>query len=464
MAPFVRRQFGETLYGVMARVKELFDPDGLLAPGVLISQDPREHLRGIKALPAVDPAFDACVECGYCEPTCPAKDLTTTPRQRIGLERVLAAAPPRERRAVAKDFGYQAVDTCAADSLCAVACPVGIDTGKVMKAERAERHGAVVQGLGAVAARNWGPVTGALRTALGLARHVPAGLLPAVTGAARAVLPKDWVPQAGRDLPGPGPARRGGELIGRGQVVGVYFATCINSLFEGAGGLPGVGAALDRLCQAAGVSLLIPEGVQDLCCGTVWTSKGLAKGAELMALRTMAALWRATDRGRLPVVGDAASCSHGLAELAGHLPPKAARAAAKLTVLDAVTFAAGTLAPRLDVGQPVGSVAVHPTCSTVHLGAVDDLTRLAGLAGREVYVPRAWGCCAFAGDRGMLHPELTAAATRPEAQELAAEEARRGGPFDAYVSANRTCELGISRATGRPYVHVLQLLAQTVTS
>ena len=36
-----------------------------------------------------------------------------------------------------------------------------------------------------------------------------------------------------------------------------------------------------------------------------------------------------------------------------------------------------------------------------------------------VEVPENWGCCAFAGDRGMLHPELTASATAKQAAEVA---------------------------------------------
>jgi D-lactate dehydrogenase len=70
-----------------------------------------------------------------------------------------------------------------------------------------------------------------------------------------------------------------------------------------------------------------------------------------------------------------------------------------------------------------------------------------------VFIPDSWGCCAFAGDRGMLHPELTESATRAQADEL-----RRSGAT-AHASCNRTCELGMTRATGAEYQHVLELLA-----
>ncbi len=54
----------------------------------------------------------------------------------------------------------------------------------------------------------------------------------------------------------------------------------------------------------------------------------------------------------------------------------------------------------------------------------------------------------------MLHPELTASATAAEAAEVRALDA------SAHASCNRTCEIGMSRATGRGYRHVLELLEE----
>jgi D-lactate dehydrogenase len=69
-------------------------------------------------------------------------------------------------------------------------------------------------------------------------------------------------------------------------------------------------------------------------------------------------------------------------------------------------------------------------------------------------VPVEWGCCAFAGDRGLLHPELTASASAAEAAEVNSRS------FAEYASVNRTCELGMSRATGHQYRHILELVEQ----
>ncbi|MDR0284626.1 MAG: FAD-binding oxidoreductase, partial [Propionibacteriaceae bacterium] len=143
MAPFVRTQYGEELYEVMCEVKQLFDPWRLLNDGVVITDDPKAHLKHIKSPVAVDPLVDACVECGYCEPVCPARTLTLTPRQRIAVQREIGAARAAGDgelvHALEVAYVYDGIHTCAVDGMCGTACPVGINTGLYIKQRRAER-------------------------------------------------------------------------------------------------------------------------------------------------------------------------------------------------------------------------------------------------------------------------------------------------------------------------------------
>ncbi|ACQ78449.1 FAD linked oxidase domain protein [Beutenbergia cavernae DSM 12333] len=484
MAPYVRRQYGDELYAVMREVKALCDPHGILAPGVLLDDDPQAHLRHLKSVPAVDPALDRCVDCGYCEPVCPSRNTTTTPRQRIALLREIAVAPPRLRDELERDYAYEAVQTCAADSLCVVACPVNIDTGLAMKARRAQGLPAPAQRAGAVAADHWGVGLGAARAGLGVASVVPGPVLSGVTTAARALLGSEWVPHADGALPGPGRPRPSaftsrvrGERASAGRhaphsdadpALGgehdvVFFPACIGELFapeRDASGAPGEGAttAFLALAERAGLRVAIAEQTPDLCCGTPWASKGLTAGADLMAQKLFAALWPLTDGGRLPVVADASSCTHGIHGLASHLPEPDAERWSRVRVVDAVAYARAELLPRLGAvadERLLDRLVLHPTCASVHLGEVDDLAALGGAVAREAVVPENWGCCGFAGDRGLLHPELTRGATEAEAGTVAAL-----GRADAYASCNRTCELGMTRATGKPYRHVLELLEE----
>lgn len=499
MSAYVRRQFGEELYAVMFAVKRLCDPRGILAPGVLLDDDPRAHLRNLKVVPPVSSAVDRCVDCGFCEPGCPSRNTTTTPRQRIALMREAATADPGTRAAIERAFDHDAVDTCAADSLCALACPVSIDTGAVMKGFRGERHGPVARRAGAVVAGQWGPVGTGLRAGLWVAEAVPSPVLPALTSALRKVLDPEWLPQMGPDLPGPGtrrsalldpgdgatrrgqggepavgaaragdgaarPDRSGAPAAGVADVL--FFPSCTGAMFGPASGGAGASAAFLELCHRAGLRVALVAGIDGLCCGTPWSSKGFTDGQNLMARRVADAMQQAVaDRPAgappVPLVCDAASCTHGLAGLAAHLDPVRATLLAEWEILDAVTFVRRRVLPVLEVDEAakVASLVVHPTCSTEHLGIEDDLVAVAQAAARDVVVPASWGCCGFAGDRGMLHPELTAGATEAEAAEIAELEAA-GAPFAAYASCNRTCELGMTRATGRDYEHVLEVLAR----
>ncbi|MEU7694930.1 FAD-binding oxidoreductase [Microbispora hainanensis] len=462
MAPFVRRQYGEELFEVMREVKRLCDPGGTLNPGVVLTDDPEAHLRDLKPVATVEPEVDRCVECGYCEPVCPSRDLTTTPRQRIVLRRELAAAEAAGDHALARqleeEYGYDAIDTCAVDGMCATACPVLINTGDLTKRLRAERHGRTARAGWKSAAKHWDAVTRAMDLAMDIAAASPARLAEGAGRAARAVVSPDAVPQWSRDLPRGGTPRRAAP---HREADAVYVPSCLNTMFAPADGGPGVMAALLRLAERAGLRLHVPEGVGSLCCGTPWSSKGFGDGYEVMRRRVRDALLTATDGGRLPVVSDAASCTEGFERLtAAGSGPATGAASPAVRVLDAVTFVADHVLPRLP--QPpedrrLASLALHPTCSSTRLGLDAAIAKIAGVVAKRVVVPDGWQCCAFAGDRGLLHPELTASATRAEAASVAE------GGFAAHASVNRTCEIGMTRATGKTYHHLLELL-DTITA
>lgn len=448
MAAYVRRQYGDALYDVMRQIKALCDPAGVLNPGVVMSDDPRAHLRDLKTAPRVETEVDRCVECGFCEPICPSRDLTLTPRQRIVARRAEAAlraegTPDALARAeaLADDYDYAGVQTCAVDSMCQTACPVDIDTGQLVRRLRAESQGPLARAAGRTAARHWAGATRVAATGLSAARRAP-GLTEAAARGARRVLDPDVVPQYDRGLPGGGERRRppadGAAAEGPAEVV--LLPSCTGAMF-GSDGVPAHQAFL-TLCERAGVRVVVPEAADALCCGMPWSSKGLVDGNAVMADRLEQVL-RGLAGDDVPIVTDSASCTEGLAKtLAGR----------GLLVEDAVPFAARVLLPRLEPAPVAERLALHPTCASTRAGTDADLRALASAVATEVFVPPSWGCCAFAGDRGLLHPELTASATARQAEEVVAYGA------ELHASCNRTCEIGMSRATGHDYDNVLVLL------
>jgi D-lactate dehydrogenase len=440
MAPYVEREWGERATELMWRVKQLADPDGVLAPGVVLNRDPGAHLRNLKTTPEIEPEAAPCVECGFCEPVCPSRNLTTTPRQRIVLRREIARQPENSplHRALEEEYAYDGLDTCAADGSCRLACPLGIDTGKLVKELRAERHSPRAEALALQGAKRWSGVEKASRVALRVGG-------PAARRTKR-----------GAGLPAPAPARR--PKTQREGAAAVYVPSCTNRIFgraKGATGAASLAEAMVAVSARAGLPVWIPAEVGGSCCGLPWSSKGYGGAHRHKANEMVERLWRWSGEGALPVVIDAASCTHSIAEPGeGVLGEENAGRLAGLQILDSVAWAHDRLLPQLEIARRVGSATVHPTCATRQMGQAPQLRSLAESLAEDVFVAPSATCCGFAGDRGISHPELTAAATADQAAELS------GRRFDARLSSNRTCEIGLTRATGEPYESFVFLLEE----
>jgi len=464
MAPFVETEWGPEAYAVMQRLKTLADPDNLLNPGVIINPDPQAHMADLKRMPVVESEVDKCIECGYCEPKCPSRDLTLTPRQRIvvrrELQRLKEAGSHADYDALNRDFPYMALDTCAADGLCATACPVDIDTGSLVKRFRQIRHTASANQIALLIAKNMRLTEFGARFAMGAGHAVQnmlgiafmrgvTGLLDRVT---RGIMDEAFW-QWSAEMPHP---RRGKLPVRPAQgAEAVYFPACISRIM---GALPGeseettVMQALLNVADRAGVKLHVPEDIQGNCCGVPFSSKGFEAAHNATADRTIENFFHWSNGGELPIVIDTSPCTYGLRTARSHLKPENRAKFDKLRILDSIEFAHDRILPRLAIQRKVHSVALHPVCSAVKMSITPRLVRISNACSDKVLVPRDAGCCAFAGDRGFLFPELTASASAIEATQATAEA------HDGYFSSSRTCEIGMTRATGKVYRSYLHLL------
>ena len=439
MAPFVERQFGNELYQVMKRIKKAFDPANVLNPGVLISSDIDAHMRNIKFNPTISPVADNCVECGYCEPICPSKDLTTTPRQRIVISRAISTAHINGDEKLYKELlaqsQYEVQETCAADGMCATTCPLGINTGELVKELRSHEPAGLRSACWTLASKSWGKSVKQVGGVMSIAQLIPTPLVLTANKLLRLAFGKETAPLWSKDLPRGGKSR---ESISQPNPEFVFFTSCLETMFSSE-----TATSLRSLSKKAGVNFLVPEGISDLCCSTPWKSKGLTNGYESMAEKTYQALLVASMNGKLPIVCENSSCSEGLLDVLR------AKKDSSLTIIDSVDYVASTLLPRLGVKNKINSALLHPTCSSTALGSNQNLKVIASAISLEITILDSWGCCGFAGDRGMLHPELTASATSAQSEEIS------GKKFDSYLSTNLTCEIGMSRATGQKYEHIL---------
>ncbi|MFQ3790143.1 FAD-binding and (Fe-S)-binding domain-containing protein [Halomonas sp. A29] len=457
MAPYVELEWGPDAYALMWQIKALFDPENLLNPDVILSRNPTLHLENLKPLPAADSIVDKCIECGFCEHVCPSRDLTLTPRQRIVIAREMArlealgdaiAEEDAERlAALRRDYRYAGDETCAVDGLCATQCPVGINTGELIREMRHERlasHADMARRVG----RHFSGTTRLARGMLNLAGVGRAvlgekgltGVSGAITRASGGKVPQ-WVPTLPKAASVRVLKRKNAGSTVRDKVV--YFPSCATRVFGAGHGDSESRSIMEitlALLDKAGFELIVPEMPGHLCCGMAFQSKGQFDEAAHKARELNRELLIASQNGRYPILSDTSPC---VLHMQGRLDER-------LVVQEPVAFAHDYLLPRLDITPLDERVAVHVTCSSTHMGLGERMVALARACARDVVVPAEITCCGFAGDKGLVTPELNASALKGLAEQV--EEC------DAGYSNSRTCEIGLSLHGGIPYRSILSLL------
>jgi D-lactate dehydrogenase len=359
--------------------------------------------------------------------------------------------------ALDREFPYAALDTCATDGLCATACPVSIDTGQLVKRFRRLRQSPAAQETAVRIANHFAATETALRWALRIG-HAAQSVIGAAGVRAITRLMKrfagdnmaEWMPDTPHAAgPIPETTRAGAKAV--------YFPACISRMMGRLPGEPKDRSLMEvtvALARRAGKPVYIPRDVAGTCCGTPFSSKGLSKAHEIAINAAIERCWIWSEQGRLAIVIDTSPCTYGFRTARGYLTEENQQRFDQMKFLDSIEFMHDELLPNLEIRSRADSVALHPVCSVTKLGLTPKLEAIARACSEKVLIPLDAGCCAFAGDRGFLVPELTASATRLEAAEVKAEN-----PGACY-SSSRTCEIGMTRATGQIYRSYMYLLEQ----
>ncbi len=236
IAPYVELEWGSEAYGMMQQIKQLFDPHNLLNPGVILNGDPQVHVKNLKPMPPADPLIDSCIECGFCEPICPSRNLSLTPRQRIVVLREISRLQTEGKDAnqLLQEFKWQGEETCATDGLCATRCPVGIDTGSMIKQLRTHQTGGRSQRVAFFAQRNMAPLTavtrGALASVNGISRIVGPAVVEKISSGISA-LSSGRIPTWDRWMPRSAATAKPRQP-GNGRPWVVYLPSCISRTWE----------------------------------------------------------------------------------------------------------------------------------------------------------------------------------------------------------------------------------------
>jgi D-lactate dehydrogenase len=462
MAPFVETEWGGDAYRIMRSIKKAADPSGLLNPGVIINDDPEVHRKNLKQLPVVESEVDKCIECGYCEPVCPSRDITLTPRRRIvvrrALEQLKKAGDTATYNDVLHDYQYDGLDTCAVDGLCATACPVDINTGDLVKRLRRENHSAMANAVASWISRHFNIVVLTARTALKIGEGINSltgrNSMLSITKGIRKIVPA--FPLWNNKITGsPDLGSLQKKPSGKHTNNIIYFPSCISRMMGTQQVNKNLINTFLEVADKAGFNVIVPEKIYGACCGQIFSSKGYYEAYKTTANSIIQELWKHSENGSIPVIIDVSSCAYTLHHLKAMLQGENLEKFDNLRIYDSVDFLCDMVLPVINVKQKKNRVVLHPVCSLKKMGTENKFAAIAAALANEVVIPQHAGCCGMAGDRGFLFPELTDSATAPEAKELG------GLQCDGYYSSTKTCELALSAATNRNYESILFLVSET---
>jgi D-lactate dehydrogenase len=456
MAPFVRYEWGNEAFELMKEVKQLFDPKGILNPGVIFNDDPKCHLKYFKPLPLINKEVDKCIECGFCEVNCLTCGFTLSSRQRIVLQREIARlkATGEDRRLLRrlqKQFRYAGNQTCAGDGLCSTSCPMEINTGDLIHDLRQMElpAGSFGYAIGKLSARHFSLVKNGLRLGLSIVHIAHTVLGTKILSWKGRMLHRLlhlplWTPAMPRSFRF---KQHHSSLVTRHSSLKViYFPSCINQTMGLEAHSPekqALANTMISLLQKADYEVIFPKNMDNLCCGTIWESKGIPDIADRKSAELEAALYEASEQGKYPVLCDQSPCLYRMRH-----------AIRKMKLYEPVEFITTFLADRLEFIPTDRPVAVHITCSMRKMGLAGQIVALAKRCSTRVFVPEETGCCGFAGDKGFTRPEVNAYALRKLRPQI-----EKAGIQYGY-SNSRTCEIGLTTHSGIHYQSIVYLVDQ----
>ena len=486
MAPFVKYEWRDKAYEVMKELKAIFDPDGLLNQGVIFNDDPECFIKCLKPLPVLDFNFNEvpdgghylkdgvstaketieavkrankCIECGFCEVNCMSCGLTLSSRMRIAVQREIrelesTGANPERVATLKRQYKYYGDQTCATDGLCSTSCPMKINTGELTHLIRQfdMNNNKTGYKVGEFAANHMAGIKSGLRVVLDVANlgHNVLGssiMTGICNGMNKMGLPL-WTTAMPKKKSQPKPGAHIGKADAEDLKV-VYFPSCINQTMGLAKGAPVKNSLVDDTCKLlnkAGYEVIFPKGMDKMCCGQIWESKGMLDIADRKSAELEEALWEASEQGKYPVLCDQSPCLHRMKKVIK-----------RMKLYEPAEFIMVYLKDRLDFHPIDRHIALHITCSTREMGVSDKLIELARLCSNNVYLPEGVGCCGFAGDRGFTYPEMNKYALRKLRPQIEQHHIEIG------YSNSRTCEIGLQTNTGIPYMSIVYLVNECTT-
>ena len=448
MAPFVEKEWGGEIFELMWQIKKLADPQNLLNPGVLLTRDEKLHIKSLKPLPKVHAAVDLCVECGFCERICPSTGHTLTPRQRIIIMRELDSASIDVKNLVYKDLDYFIDKTCATDGLCAVDCPVNINTGEMVRDLRLRRE----NGIEIKWVRNhFKSVVSLMRIFFKLGGftgkllghdhlHSMTGKLNDWSDGVIPVWPRTGIRLATDHIQNYSDSEKADFLL---------FPSCVGRVLAGDKSGISNGRFIREIARAANKEVGVLTGYESHCCGMAFDSHGYRETGGHFASKLIKGLERQSNGGGTPIIVDNSPCSF-------HLKNYLKDANASVQVHDTVEFLV-ELIKDIKLEPMDETVYAHPVCSVEKMGITDQFYEVVRHCSKNVVTPAKPTCCGTAGDKGFRYSQFSQFAAQ-KAIQISDKKFPSVG-----VSSSLTCELGLSQASELKFTNLLALFSRAAS-
>ncbi|MDD5053168.1 MAG: FAD-binding and (Fe-S)-binding domain-containing protein [Sulfuricurvum sp.] len=460
MAPYVKVEWGDEVFGLMKEVKDLFDPKGLLNPGVIFNDNSNCYLENFKSLSPTNKHVDKCIECGFCEVNCLTSGFSLSARQRIVVQREISrlrktGEDSSRLNELEHNFKYLGEQTCAGDGLCSTSCPVSINTGEMIHDLRTIKNQTFPKKqLGNFTAKKFGLITPFFAPFLSLVNKVHTVIgtksLTAIASELRNFSANKiplWTPAMPKGVKRPKKI----PVNSQNPLKVVYFPSCINQTMGPAKDAPeqmSLHEKMVKLLQKAGYEVIFPKNMKQLCCGTIWESKGFYKEADEKSFELQAILIEATKHGQYPVLCDQSPCLHRMRNTMK----------SPLQLFEPVEFITEFLLDKLKFTKTNDPISIHVTCSMTRMNLKEKIVKLAEMCSSNVLIPEEVGCCGFAGDKGFTQPEVNKYALRKLRLQIERNNIKYG------FSNSRTCEIGLTTHSGIPYQSIVYLVDRCTES
>lgn len=460
MAPYVEYEWGKELYEIMWDIKHFVDPNNILNRGVILNKNKNIHIENLKQMPAVDNTIDLCVECGFCEPVCPSRSFTFTPRNRITVGREinrLKSEGIKISKSLLKDYNFNTDTTCAVDGMCEIDCPININTGEFVKNLRKENVGNVSRYISNWVSNHFKLITLSIDFAtkiLSLKTKIFGKSIILNTFQILNNISSYRIPSWNTMINTAKTPKY--NLYGEGKAY-IYYPSCISRTFAADLDKNSLIEIMSDIAKQCNIKLIIPENIKETCCGTPFSSKGYEIAGLRMFEKTINLLYLSSKQGKIPIMVDTSPCTYKFIHPSDKISLTTKEKWGKLKFIDIIPFL-NDITNTIDKQPLKRDIVLHPTCSTHKMEHVGIMKELALRCAKNVKIPQNTSCCGFAGDRGLIVPNLTKNAVDLNKSSLSVTERKYIG-----YSSSRMCEIG-SSDNNQNYVSIALLVHDFIIS